>query len=195
MKIPILIGFLAMTSALLTTGCQTSRQGYETAPYRTVRTDGAFEVRDYPVINVVETAEGNADSGSSFRRLFRFISGDNERSQKIAMTTPVFMGENSGKPTMAFVLPAGMSAAEVPHPKDAEVQVRQLPAGHFAVLRYSGSRNTANEQKMLTLLQEWLAAQGLRSSAAPVYGYFDPPWTLPAFRRNEVMLRLEGPAQ
>ena len=67
-----------------------------------------------------------------------------------------------------------------------------MPGGRFAVLRFSGGRSTKREAETLARLQTWLAAQGLKASASPMYGYFDPPWTPSFLRRNEVMLRTEA---
>ena len=190
----ILLVILLVGAGLIFAGCQATRSGYESAPYTVVRTDGKFELRDYPSLAVVETpmtASGNSDDGS-FMRLFRFITGANEAKQKIAMTTPVFMSGNDTNRTMAFVLPAKLNATTAPKPADGAVAVRELPGGRFAVLRFSGGRNAKHEAETLARLQTWLAAQGLKASAPPVYGYFDPPWTPSFLRRNEVMLRVEG---
>jgi len=190
----ILFVMLLIGAGLIFVGCQTTRSGYESAPYKVVRTDGKFELRDYPSLSVVETpmaASGNSDDGS-FMRLFRFITGANEAKQKIAMTTPVFMSGNDTNRTMAFVLPAKLNATTSPKPADGAVAVRELPGGRFAVLRFSGGRSTKREAETLARLQTWLAAQGLKASASPVYGYFDPPWTPSFLRRNEVMLRTEA---
>lgn len=104
------------------------------------------------------------------------------------MTTPVFMSGNESNTTMAFVLPSKMKLSDVPRPADGAVQVRELPAGRFAVLRFSGGRNSRNEAEALVRLRDWLAREKLSSAASPVYGYFDPPWTPGFLRRNEVML-------
>ena len=103
----ILLLLLVVVGGLVLAGCQATRAGYESAPYTVVRTDGKFELRDYPALTVVETpmtaASGDAADGS-FLRLFRFITGGNEGKQKIAMTTPVFMSGGGTNATMAFVL-------------------------------------------------------------------------------------------
>jgi len=83
---------LAVVAVLFLVGCRVTRGGYESASYQVVRSSGKFELRDYPVLMVVETPmapTGNSADGS-FMRLFRFITGGNEAKQKIAMTTPVF---------------------------------------------------------------------------------------------------------
>jgi hypothetical protein len=160
-----------------------------------VRADGALELRTYPALTVVETSmapDGKADDGS-FMRLFGFISGQNQAKEKIAMTTPVFMTGNETNRTMAFVLPAKFKSGQAPKPADDALSLRELPAGEFAVLRFSGGRSAKHEAAALAKLQSWITTQGLKAQSPPVYGYFDPPWTPPFLRRNEVMLRI-GPA-
>lgn len=188
---------LAVAAALVLVGCQATRAGYESAPYRVVRSDGKFQLRDYPALMVVETTmtrSGN-DTDGSFNRLFGFITGRNEAKQKIAMTTPVFMSESDSNRTMAFVLPAKLKSDQVPRPSDGSVTVRELAAGRVAVLRYSGKRNPRQEEEALGRLKTWMAAEGLSVLSSPMYGYFDPPWTPAFLRRNEVMLRTEAGQQ
>lgn len=182
-----------LLAGLLFVGCRTARSAYESAPYRVVRADGKFELRDYPALTVVETPMALRANGAdgSFMRLFRFISGGNEAKEKIAMTTPVFMSGDEANATMAFVLPAKMKLSEVPKPADAAVQVRELPAGRFAVMEFSGRRNPGKAAEALAGLEHWLAKERLSSAGSPVYGYFDPPWTPGFLRRNEVMLRTD----
>ena len=193
MWLPLIICVVLV--GLVVVGCQATRGGYESAPYKVMRSDGKFEVRDYPALTVVETpmTAGKRDGGDgSFMRLFRFITGSNESKQKIAMTTPVFMTGNETNATMSFVMPATLKASEVPKPSGGTINVRELPAGRFAVLRYSGGRNAANETESLTKLKQWMETNGLSVLSPPVYGYFDPPWTPAFLRRNEVMLRTES---
>ena len=186
----ITLSILAVAAVLILVGCQATRTGYESAPYKVVRSDGKFELRDYPALTVVETPMANPDgSDGSFTRLFRFITGANEGKQKIAMTTPVFMSGSATNLRMAFVLPAKLPTAGVPKPADGALTVRELPAGRFAVLRFSGGRNTQNEAETLARLKSWLEQERLAALSGPVYGYFDPPWTPAFLRRNEVMLR------
>ena len=160
----------------------------EIPDYKTLVQDGKFEVREYPALTLVRTASGDGD----FMRLFRYISGSNETEQKIAMTAPVLMkhqGEDTG---MSFIVPKDVAAGKVPAPKDAAVTMDELPAGKFAVYRYSGGRNEANEQEALAKLRGWIDKRRLEVTGAPLFGYYDPPWIPPFLRRNEVMLRIAG---
>jgi len=184
MKVIALCVVLLIGGIVIFAGCRTSRQGYKSAPYAVVRSDGKYELRDYPALTVAETPMGG---GSGFNRLFGFITGRNEGNQKIAMTTPVFISANES--AMAFVMPADLKT--VPIPADGSVTVKEIPAGRFAVLQYSGERSRSQEERTLAELKAWMAAQGLPVLSQPLYGYFDPPWTPTFLRRNEVMLRTE----
>jgi len=183
-------------------GCQVTRAGYETAPYRVTESDGAFQIREYPALQWVETSMGSGmgDTDGSFGRLFGFITGRNQSRRKIAMTTPVYMAgspihDSSAPRVMAFVMPKDMGSNSVPVPSDAAVRRREMAAGRFAVLRFRGGRSSEREGAVLAELQAWLAGRGLSvTDPLPIYGYFDPPWTPSVFRRNEVMLRLAEPA-
>lgn len=188
-KLWILSGSAVLTLLFLA-GCKLTRAGYESAGYQVVRQSGAFEIRDYPALTVVETPMAAANgSDGSFTRLFRFITGANEGQQKISMTAPVFMSGSETNTTMAFVMPAKMKTGDVPKPSGGAVTVRELAAGRFAVLRYSGGRNAKNEAESLARLKAWMEAEKLGVLSSPVCGYFDPPWTPALLRRNEVMLR------
>jgi DNA gyrase inhibitor GyrI len=185
---------LVIAGALILAGCQATRASYESAPYKIVRSDGKFQVRDYPALTVVETPMGGSRSGDdgSFMRLFRFITGSNEAKEKISMTTPVFMSGSDSNATMAFVMPAKLAGSQVPKPTDGSLKVRELNPGRFAVLRFSGGRNAKKEAQSLGRLQSWMKAQGLKELSSAIYGYFDPPWTPAFLRRNEVMLRTDA---
>jgi hypothetical protein len=187
----LLFLILLIGAALFLAGWKATRAAYESAPYKLVRSDGSFELRDYPALTVVETTVTRIgdDADKSFRRLFGFITGRNEAKQKISMTTPVFMSGGDSNMTMAFVLPAKLGSGQAPRPSDDSLKLRELAAGRFAVLRYSGERNAKREAEALGRLKTWMVAEGLNILSPPVYGYFDPPWTPAFLRRNEVMLR------
>lgn len=157
----------------------------ETPDHKTVFQDGKYELRDYPEMTVVRTAGGDGD----FMRLFRYISGKNTAGEKIAMTAPVLVQHEGEQRGMSFVLPREVAA---PAPEAEGVSVERMMAARFAVFTYSGRRTAANEAEGLAKLRTWMKKRDLRAEGDPVFAYYDPPWTLPFFRRNEVMLRLAG---
>jgi len=175
----VIAGLLVIAFSIA--ACATSRAGYETAPYTVIRTDGDFELREYPELKIATTAR-DADN-SSFMRLFRYIDGGNVEKEKIAMTTPVFMV--NGK--MAFVVPEKHKAA-TPAPSSPQVIVDTLKAQRVAVLRFSGSRTKDSEPQAIAKLQAWMKQNKFTEAGAPFSAYYDPPWTPSFLRRNEVLV-------
>lgn len=182
-----------MTALLLSLlpGCSKSK--YETPDYRVVEKDGAFEIRDYPSLTIVSTQMQKRGEDGSFMKLFRFISGRNEHSQKIAMTTPVLMtGTVSG--TMSFIVPKDVVERGVPVPNNPDVTISTKPAARYAAFRFSGPSKPEPSETASKKLLAWAASKNLPVAGAPIYAYYNPPWTPGFMRRNEVLLRLEHQA-
>jgi len=183
---------LGVFIALTYFAVSTSRAGYETAAYEVLEREGAFEIRRYEAMQVVATKMQGEGQNSSFRRLFRYISGGNDSEEKIAMTTPVFMpadGEGAME-EMWFVVPAGVAKQGAPEPGDESVVLRSVPGGKFAALRYSGRSSAKDRRERLAELRAEVERRGLKAAGAPVFAGYDPPWTPGPVRRNEVLLPL-----
>lgn len=189
--ITLLIAIAVSVGSVLVWLMSNSRGADETPGYKVIRSDGKFEVRDYPPLTLAGTSmDGDARDGS-FMRLFRFIDGGNDASEKIPMTTPVLIDTSPEKQTMNFIMPEQTAAKGVPRPSEDGVLLANTEAGRFAVLRFGGGRNAQNEAQAITKLRAWLNAQKLAEKGAPVFAYYDPPWTPVFMRRNEVMIRIE----
>jgi len=184
MRFPI----LCLVVALLMT---ISAKATEVAPSTVVLKDGAFEIRDYPALVLAETSKGAKDDNGSFGRLFQYISGANDAGQKIPMTAPVFMEGRGTEGKMSFVMPASMTLDTTPKAQGDAVNIRSLQPGRFAVHRFGGFANAANERAALSELERWMKERSLTADGTPIFAYYDPPWTLPPFRRNEVMVRIK----
>lgn len=186
----ILTGILAAVS-LCAGLTATSHAAYETAPYTMLQKEGPVEVRDYPALTTVSaTAPVEADRDGRFMKLFGYISGKNEKQEKIEMTTPVFMDQAGGQSKMSFVVPAKVAAAGAPGSGVPDIIVATRPPGRYAVLRFNGLQRKANEEQALAELRKWLISQKLTPTGDPVFAYYDSPWTPGPMRRNEVMLAL-----
>jgi hypothetical protein len=154
------------------------------------------------------TLEGNdynTASGKGFNRLAGYIFGKNrlkasikmtapvlqeQRSEKISMTAPVLQQRNKGNWTMAFVLPEGYTLESAPEPLDPEVKLSEVPPATVAVVRFSGLHSSSNLEKYGRQLSAWLEKQGYRALSEPRLASYDPPWTLPFLRRNEVQITI-----
>jgi hypothetical protein len=179
----------------------------EQPKYQVVETHGNIEVRDYPPLIVAEAeVSGERDRAISdgFRIIADYIFGNNVAAQKVSMTAPVTQqasekiamtapvtqqGDGQGW-QVRFIMPARYTLATLPRPSNPAVKLREIGAKRYAVIRFSGTARQANLQRHTQQLQAFLSARQLVALSAPAYAFYNPPWTLPFQRRNEVMLEI-----
>ena len=177
----------------------------------------AIEVRRYaPRIaaqSIVKAASDREARVSKFNVLFRYISGRYDGGSKIAMTVPVenriaapqgakiamttpvdaeSLGDN--RYAMRFFLPREYTAETAPKPLDQRAEIITLPEGTFAAIRFSGAWS-----QQLFVEKRGVLLNALRNSTwYPVSDattfFYDPPFTPPFLRRNEVAVRVERAA-
>ena len=133
-----------------------------------------------------------------------------DRSQKIAMTAPVMAepvgGSGVGAGAAAdtplnsatqwrihFVMPGQNTLDTLPRPNNPAVQLRELPPTVLAVVSYAGLNTAARVQQKTEEQQRWIASRNLQPLGAPQLARYDPPWTLPMWRRNEVQVQVRQP--
>lgn len=160
------------------------------------------EIRDYAPRMAVET-DGAARDGAAFERLFRYITGHNKASAMIAMTTPVATSgakiamtvpvQQNPSGTMRFFLPGSVAKAGPPIPDDPQVKIVTIPGETVAALRFSGSLSPESIAKQEQILDDVLRQNGRKTEGASYVLGYDPPFTIPFLRRNEVAVVL-GPA-
>jgi len=155
---------------------------------------GKLEIRDYKPRIEAETEISGVDivgaMEEGFDRLAGYIFGKNDRKEKLGMTIPVSASRLSGVARVAFVMPIHRTLESLPIPADARIVAVDIPGRRVATLSFSGKRNEALIQRKMIELRELVAAAGLDTRGTPVYAGFDPPWTLPMIRRNEVWIEL-----
>lgn len=184
---------LVMLTLPILVGCKLTRAGYESAGYKVVKKSGPFEIRDYPALTLVSTpmspAEAAKDDG--FRKLFNYISGANVAQTKIAMTTPVFTDPEGTNGQMSFVVPTAVAAAGAPDATRDDITVKTRPAGRFAVYRFSGSWKAKRASSARQKLADWIVEENLQTIGEQQIANYDPPFTPPFLRRNEVMVSIQ----
>jgi len=200
---------------LFQTGCSlVGIRSAEEANYSVLKNQDQFEVREYEALVIAETmvdASFDEAGNIAFKRLFGYISGDNVAASEIAMTAPVMaLDENrsSGEKIsmtapvtsqrsgpgwrFAFVLPAEYALETAPAPNNTAVKLVLVPARKVAVVRYSGSRSETAYETNLKLLQDWMQQNRYEADSLPRLAGYDPPWTLPFLRRNEVLIDIKS---
>lgn len=185
----------------------------EEASYKVLSKQGQIELRQYDELVVVETdvnASFDEAGKIAFKRLFGYISGENVDKTKIAMTAPV-LAEGGGaikgekipmtRPVFgerqdtdwryAFVLPEDYTSDNAPLPSNPEVKLSVIPAKKVAVIRYSGTWKEEAIREKSGELVDWIQLNGHEPESEPRFAGYDPPWTLPFLRRNEVMIDIK----
>lgn len=150
-----------------------------------------IEIRAYaPRIMAVTGMSEDSDSG--FRVLAGYIFGGNAEEQKIAMTAPV-QQTMAGEKEMAFMMPAEYALKDLPQPEDQRVSFREAPAYTAAVIQFSGWASAEKADENWQQLQRFLIAEGIDITGEPTLNQYNPPWTLPFMRRNEIIVPVAFP--
>ena len=213
-RLALLLGFLWMTSAMATEepsyDVRISQAPFELRHYA-------------PTLIAETVVDGDMDaaSGKGFRLIADYIFGNNrapgsQQADKIAMTVPVTMAPQSSKIAMTapvtvepqsgntaiaeatqwrihFVMPSQYTLSTIPKPNNSAVTLRELPRKYFVVYRYSGFNTMAQVQEKTNHALAWAQQQSLKVVGTPQLSRYDPPWTLPMFRRNEIMVEVAAP--
>jgi hypothetical protein len=179
----------------------------EHARYSVLASAGDIEIRDYAPQIVAETTvagERGAAINEGFRRLAGYIFGDNasrrkvemtapvvqEKSEKIPMTAPVSQIREGAAWKVRFTMPAEYSMETLPRPNNAAVKLARLPGKRMAAIRFSGVAGDGDLEENRAKLLDYVKSQGLLPKGEADYAFYDPPWTLPWSRRNEVMVEI-----
>ena len=161
---------------------------YEEANYEVVKKNQIYEIRKYSDRSAIETEISN--QGSSFRKLFNYISGSNENNEEIKMTTPVTQVEKKGSMTMQFYLPSRFNKDNTPNPSNSDVKILNIKGGYYATITYSGRASDKNFIKHKNILENELIKNNILILSSPIKATYNSPFTLPLLRRNEAMFEI-----
>ena len=161
----------------------------EESKFEVVSESENYEIRYYEERLVIQTNSGTQNN--AFRKLFKYISGSNEESKKIAMTVPVTQVNDKKGDFMQFYLPEEFTKSNTPLPEDNSIEVTSIDAGHYAVLRFSGRPNKQNFNKHAKILKNYLNKDNISIVSSPIKATYNSPFILPMFRRNESMFLVE----
>ena len=176
---------LVILISILTLSSQT--MAYEEANYEVVKENQEYEIRKYSDRLVVET---NSTEGNGFRKLFNYISGNNEESQEIKMTVPVTQEIKNENMTMQFYLPLKFNKDNAPKPSNSDIKILTIEGGYYAVIKYSGRSSDKNFLKNKNILEKQLKQDNITIISPPIRASYNSPFTLPMLKRNEVMYKI-----
>ncbi|MEJ2376101.1 MAG: heme-binding protein [Pseudolabrys sp.] len=182
--------------------------GTEQPKYEVIeRIGNSIEIREYApriaaeaTIDVTKSANPRGDA---FRIVAAYIFGANKGKkkidmtapvevksvgEKIAMTAPVEVDKSEKRLTMRFFMPTQYSRGELPEPTDSRVRLIDIPSETVAALRFSGSTSDAAVSARTTELLKLLKRTNWKIEGAPTAFFYNPPWTIPFLRRNEIVV-------
>ena len=204
LAVTMLLGLLVTTYVMAT----------EEPKFSLIEKSGDFELRLYNPMIVAETyVDGSLSEASNagFRLIAGYIFGGNKSrqgssperiamtspvtlepsSQKIAMTAPVVVESKDNRWRVHFVMPAGYTLNSLPIPKDPRVSLREIAEQKTAVIVFSGLAGEDKVKDKTVALLDWIKARGLVATATPQLARYNPPWTLPFLRRNEILINVK----
>jgi len=204
---------LSIMALIFVTGCSVVGQSdVENAPYTLLKSDETLkiEVRNYDSMVLVSTSTEDGDN-SAFKKLFNYITGENEGSTEISMTAPVimddnniakkgaeismtapvFMDEKATTPSMSFVMPKDFTLQTTPKPNNPDVKVSELKDYKVVAIQFSGLLSDSNVSKHTKILTDWIVNNDYTVISDPINAAYNGPLTLPFMRRNEVLIEVK----
>jgi hypothetical protein len=182
----------------------------EEAKYTVIEKSNEFELRAYSPRILAETlVSGTLDKASTagFKLIAGYIFGNNispkgtnekismtapvtiePKSEKISMTAPVGAKKTGDQWRIHFVMPSKYTLLTIPKPKNAAVILREVAASNYAVIRFTGFAGEDKAANKTADLLTWLSSKGITPIGKPEIARYNPPWTLPFLRRNEIMI-------
>lgn len=189
---------------------------YEEPDFQVIESYDQIQIRAYKPMIIAEVevmGERDVAISQGFRLIANYIFGNNEsktastksnekikmtvpviqqQSETISMTAPVMQQQNANINNwlVQFVMPKSYTLKTLPNPNNTKVRLREKDGYKAVVIRFSGSSSARNLQNHLIELKNFVSAHKLNVIGGPIYAFYNPPWTLPFFRRNEIMLKL-----
>ena len=183
----------------------------EEPEFNLILKNGNFEIREYkPKVLAQVIVMGDFDEASSkgFRLLADYIFGNNQSvdenskvkmtapvivepiSKVIEMTAPVLTERGNKEWIVSFVMPKEYTLDTLPKPNNKNIKITSLPSERYVIIVFSGLIRESNYNEQIKLLNNFINDKNLITLGSPQIARYNPPWTLPFFRRNELMIKI-----
>lgn len=189
----ILIGVIFSAFFIIQVFAFKSSNDIETYPYIVNKKYKSFEIRTYDaaLFTTVKLSSNKYknESGKGFSILAGYIFGNNEKNQKIAMTSPVSMSLEDSM-TMMFMVPKKLNEETLPEPKNSQIKFKQEPKKTVAAISFSGWANDKKIEKYKQKIITALKKEGIPHTNKFYFLGYNPPYEV-FNRRNEIIVELE----
>ena len=175
-----------------------SFKSYEEPSYQVLKEFRHIQIRQYQDYNRAYT-EVSGDKQYAlrhgFKRLAAYIFGKNGKRQYMDMTVPVMLESSASNWRVSFMLPRAFALDSLPKPDNTAVLIAAQDPGNYAVISFSGRAKLKYFIEKRRLLEQFLTKNHCLDQGRVVYAFYNPPWTLPFLRRNEVWIELTQECQ
>jgi hypothetical protein len=189
----IILGVLLIAFVVIQLFALNSQKNIETYPYDVTKKYDTFEIRTYEATlftSVQLSTKGYKNSSSKgFSILAGYIFGNNERNEKIAMTSPVAMSLEDSM-TMMFMVPKEIKKEMLPKPDQSGIEFKEEPAKTVAAISFNGWANDKKIEKFKQKLKSALDAEGITYSDRFYFLGYNAPYEF-FNRKNEVIVELK----
>jgi hypothetical protein len=189
----ILLGVILIAFVVIQLFAFNSQRNIETYPYVVNKKYDTFEIRSYEATlftSVKLSTKGYKNSSSKgFSILAGYIFGNNERNEKISMTSPVTMTLEDSM-TMMFMVPKELKKEMLPKPDQSLIEFKEEPAKTVAAINFKGWANDKKIEKFKQKLKSALDAEGITYSDRFYFLGYNAPYEV-FNRKNEVIVELQ----
>jgi hypothetical protein len=205
---------LTLFTSIFLSGCSVVGQSnVDSAPYTLIESEESMniEVRNYDSMVLVSTSMSGDSGNNAFRKLFKYITGENEgateismtapvfmddksvrnKGTEISMTAPVFMNESAGTSLMSFVMPNYFTLETTPKPTNPDVKVSEVKDYKVAAIQFNGTLSDSNVEEYTEILTAWILDNGYIAVSEAITAGYNGPLTIPIWRRNEVLIEIK----
>ncbi len=214
------LGIAAGVGTIASVSYAQYRERTEEPAYTVVKSQEAFELRDYEemiVAEVTHRGDRRSASGRSFRRLAAYIFGQDrpeggekiamtspviqdrvdtqaappvDQDEKIAMTSPVLQEETGTDTWRMRFVMPSKFTMETLPTAPDDITLARMEARRVAAVKFNGYGTARDLAQMEEFLTEWIAEQGLSPRGDFEYAFYDAPMVPGPMRRNEVLIEV-----
>ena len=87
-------------------------------------------------------------------------------------------------------MPSKYSMDSLPVPNNNRVRLKEILTTKFVVIEFSGTNSNENVTEHENKLMNYIEENQIKINDSPKYAFYNPPWSLPFLRRNEVMIEI-----
>jgi len=165
----------------------------EKPKYHVISSQENIEIRKYnPMIIALVEVQGERKEAikGGFKILADYIFGNNKSKEDIPMTAPVRQQKFQENWQISFIMPSEYNMETLPQPNNKNISLKELPSKKYIVINFSGMISDQNIALHEEKLKKYTLENEMHILSSPIYAFYNPPWTLPFMRRNEIMIEI-----